>query len=290
MKKGYKEYRVASIFLLVIFAALLFSCEKNNKTSEELPVLPRSEASLAEQNITLYVMTDYGIIQRPYPLSGRSLLGILGITKTYMGYFGEKKAQDVVYIKPENLDKIESKYRENIFNVLRSIFSSDRIRDLEVIFSLDLTNLKKIDGEIYVKPNTCGRIVSVIIDGTWKVKYDEKNKPIISPDGSIEREYIPLPENERRAAEELIQYTIDHRNNSMDSVIVQNIPFDRTKQFAAEDAAYFKRQKIGTILFILVGMVIIGSIISFLFSIRHYKRKRGLNRVADRYDLFSGRE
>jgi len=35
MKKGYKEYHVVGIFLLVIFAVLLFSCEKNNKPSEE---------------------------------------------------------------------------------------------------------------------------------------------------------------------------------------------------------------------------------------------------------------
>ena len=36
MGKIYKEYCVATIFLMVIFAVLLFSCEKkNNKTSEE---------------------------------------------------------------------------------------------------------------------------------------------------------------------------------------------------------------------------------------------------------------
>jgi len=34
MKKGYKEYYVASIFLLVIFAVLLFSCEKNMTGAE----------------------------------------------------------------------------------------------------------------------------------------------------------------------------------------------------------------------------------------------------------------
>jgi len=35
MKKVYKEYRIINIFLLVIFVVLLFSCEKNNKTSDE---------------------------------------------------------------------------------------------------------------------------------------------------------------------------------------------------------------------------------------------------------------
>ena len=34
MKKCYKEYHVANIFSLVIFVVLLFSCERNNKTSE----------------------------------------------------------------------------------------------------------------------------------------------------------------------------------------------------------------------------------------------------------------
>ena len=35
MKKVYKKYRVANVFMLVIFVALLFSCEKNIKTLEE---------------------------------------------------------------------------------------------------------------------------------------------------------------------------------------------------------------------------------------------------------------
>jgi len=41
MKRVYKEYRVAYVFLLVILVILLFSCEKNNKTSAsgELPQL-----------------------------------------------------------------------------------------------------------------------------------------------------------------------------------------------------------------------------------------------------------
>jgi len=314
MKKGYKEYRITNILLLVIFVALLFSCEKNNKTSGEnnglfseqesekmgsdfaydgmtLPfdteipetlehkidplVLIQLSGSETSLDKISHVMTVDGKI---HPAD--SFLGGIIFAFAVEGNTGYSlETNDVFYIKP---DMLASKYREYILRGLQSIFSQDRISDIQVIIKFDVTNLDNVDGKenigdnIYIKlkPNAYGIIVVVNIDGGWKIKYDEKHKLIISPDGSIEREYIPLSTKELELTKTFIQNIIDHGNNSMDSVTVRNIPFDRTKQFAAEDAAYFKRQKIGTILFFLLGLVIIGIIISLIFSIKHYKRKR----------------
>ncbi|MDR2246722.1 MAG: flagellar M-ring protein FliF, partial [Treponema sp.] len=47
--------------------------------------------------------------------------------------------------------------------------------------------------------------VSVNIDGQWKWKYDEKGKPVIMANGSIEREYTPIPPEDLRATQALIQ-------------------------------------------------------------------------------------
>jgi len=319
MKKGYKEYHVSTIFLLVIFATLLFSCEKkNDKITEEennglandeltllyntkiseilgqentMPVmgldkgqLPESETPLTKQNMIPYVMTVDGNIQLADSFSKGAIFALALALEDEAEYSFRR---NVVYIKPESIDKLESKYREYIFNFLRSTFTEDRIRNLEVKLKLDDTNLENIDGEIYIKPNACGIIVSVNIDGRWEFKYDEKHKFIISPDGSREREYIPI--YNLKATQTLIRRIIGYNRNRMDSITIRNIPFDRTKQFAAEDAAYFKQQRTKTILlFSLVGLVLICLIFSLIFSIKHYKRKNGLIRKSDYQNLLFG--
>jgi flagellar M-ring protein FliF len=73
--------------------------------------------------------------------------------------------------------------------------------------------------------------VSVNIDGTWQWKYDEKRNPVILPNGSIEREYTPIPQNELRDVERLIQDAIGYSAERRDSVTVINLKFDRTREF-----------------------------------------------------------
>jgi flagellar M-ring protein FliF len=120
--------------------------------------------------------------------------------------------------------------------------------------------------------------VSVNIDGRWKLKYDEKKNPVVLDDGTIEREYSPVPLEQIRAAQSLIQNAVGYNAARGDSVTVQNIPFDRTAQFGAEDAAYFRQKQIQTtIVIFLVGVVILLiSFIIFRAISREMERRRRL--------------
>ena len=120
--------------------------------------------------------------------------------------------------------------------------------------------------------------VSVNIDGTWKWKYNEKGDPVILPDGSIEREYTPVPQEQLRQAQELVQDAIGFKAERGDSVTVRNIPFDRTKEFGEEDAAYFrKKQMQTTIIVFLSGLtLLLISFIIFRVIAREMERRRRL--------------
>ncbi|GHU21401.1 flagellar M-ring protein FliF [Spirochaetia bacterium] len=95
--------------------------------------------------------------------------------------------------------------------------------------------------------------ISANIDGTWKVRYGEDKKPIIADDGSLEREYTPVPPEVIRQVQSLIQNAIGYNANRGDSVTVTNIPFDRTEQFQSEDSAYHKQQRTQLLLLILLA-------------------------------------
>jgi flagellar M-ring protein FliF len=85
--------------------------------------------------------------------------------------------------------------------------------------------------------------VSVNIDGVWKRKFDSKRNPIITDDGTIEREYIPIPESDLRRVEALVRDAVGYNSARGDSVTVTNLPVDRTLEFSEEDAAYFRKKQ-----------------------------------------------
>jgi flagellar M-ring protein FliF len=137
-------------------------------------------------------------------------------------------------------------------------------------------NSRKIKEER--SPNI-GRItVSVNIDGQWKWKYDEKGDPVLSVDGSIEREYTPIAPEDLTATRELIQNAIGYQGSWGDSVTVQNIRFDRTRQFIEEDTAYFRQKQIQmTVLIFLSGLaILLVSFIVFRLISREMERRRRL--------------
>jgi flagellar M-ring protein FliF len=108
------------------------------------------------------------------------------------------------------------------------------------------------------KPRIDRVTVSVNIDGVWKPKYDEKGNPVILPNNSIEREYTPVDPAVLKDAQSLVQDAIGFSAARGDSVTVRNIPFDRTKQFADEDAAFFRKRNIQNTIFVfLVGLAIL---------------------------------
>ena len=108
------------------------------------------------------------------------------------------------------------------------------------------------------KPRIDRVTVSVNIDGTWSKKYDEKGRPVILPNHSIEREYTPMDPEDLKNTIALVQDAIGFDAKRGDSVTVKNIKFDRTREFAEEDAAYFRQQNIQrTIIFFLIGLAVL---------------------------------
>ncbi len=120
--------------------------------------------------------------------------------------------------------------------------------------------------------------VSVNIDGVWTRKIDDKGRPVLKPDGGIERAYEAIPPADLKAAEALIQNAIGYDRARGDSVTVQNIRFDRTAQFRAEDEEFLRRQQVSQIiLFSLIGLaVLMVSFIVFRLISRELERRRRL--------------
>lgn len=108
-----------------------------------------------------------------------------------------------------------------------------------------------------VSPEMGRRTVSVNIDGQWRKKKDAKGNLIIK-DGQIEREYIPISDEELLKATQAVQDAIGYNALRKDSVSVLNIQFDRMAEFEKENEAYFKaiqRQRI--ILISLAGLALL---------------------------------
>jgi len=120
--------------------------------------------------------------------------------------------------------------------------------------------------------------VSVNIDGTWKLKYDEKRNPIIAEDGSRERVYTPIPPEDLRATQMLIQNAIGYNSARGDMVSVHNIPIDRTREFAEEDAAWFRKKQLETGAMIFLGglAVLLIAFILFRTISKEIERRRRL--------------
>jgi len=119
--------------------------------------------------------------------------------------------------------------------------------------------------------------VSVNIDGTWRRVFDERGNPVVRPDGSIEREYTPLAEADRLAAEALVRNAIGFNLGRGDSVTVQNIAFDRTREFAEEDLAFFRQRQIQTTVMVFlfgIALLLVGFIIFRVIAREMERRKR----------------
>ncbi len=118
--------------------------------------------------------------------------------------------------------------------------------------------------------------VSVNIDGSWRRKYDEKGDLIISPNGAIEREYVPVSAEDLSQATRLVQNAIGYNKTRGDSVSVQNIMYDRTAQFESEDMAYLRSQQTRrTIMMVLAGVAAVLIVFMiFRFISRELERRR----------------
>ena len=119
-------------------------------------------------------------------------------------------------------------------------------RDTSNLTGLSTQSIVKTNEEIgsrktseIVSPEMGRRTVSVNIDGQWRKKKDANGNLIIK-DGQIEREYVPIPDEELQKATQAVQDAIGYSALRNDSVSVLNIQFDRLAEFEKEDEAYFR--------------------------------------------------
>jgi len=119
--------------------------------------------------------------------------------------------------------------------------------------------------------------VSVNIDGVWRKKFDAKGNPVILNDGTIERDYTPIPMEFLRDVDALIRDGIGFDSARLYSVTVRNIPFERAQDFAAEDAAYFRQKQIRTTIIIFIAgltLLLFGFMLIRVISRELERRKR----------------
>jgi len=131
-----------------------------------------------------------------------------------------------------------------------------------------------------VRSPSIGRVtVSVNIDGQWAWKYDDKGRAKITLQGGIERDYTPVPPEELKQAEALVQNAIGYDRARGDAVSVQNIRFDRSAQFKEEDSTWRNQQQVNQIiLWSLVGLALlmVGFIVFRVIS-REFERRRRIS-------------
>ena len=142
---------------------------------------------------------------------------------------------------------------------------------------LDNHELNKREIQEEKSPQIDRVTVSVNIDGVWKMKYDAKGNPIVS-EGALEREYTPVSAEDLRKAESLIRDAIGYNAARGDSVTVTNIQVDRTEEFKAEDAEYFRKKQIQTtVIVFLSGLILLlFGFIMFRMISREMERRRRL--------------
>lgn len=126
-------------------------------------------------------------------------------------------------------------------------------------------------------PSKQRRTVSVNIDGVWKKQHDEKGNLVIE-NGAIKRVYEPIAEQELAKIQQLVRDAVGYDKQRGDSVTVTNIAFDRSAQFEAEDAAFFRSQQTKrTLLLVLVGIaIVLVAFIIFRLISRELERRRRL--------------
>jgi len=135
-----------------------------------------------------------------------------------------------------------------------------------------VTNSEKQPWEI--KRITTG----VAIDGVWRVKYDQKGQVMLNPDGSMQREYTPVADDDLAKAKSLIQGAIGFDRDRGDNVEVQSIQFDRSLQFEKEDSVFRHAMAVRrTIYMVLIGIAaVLLLVVAYRLIAKELERRRRL--------------
>ncbi|MBQ9239285.1 MAG: flagellar M-ring protein FliF [Treponema sp.] len=131
-----------------------------------------------------------------------------------------------------------------------------------------------------ISPNIDRVTVAVNIDGTWTQVLDPKShEPVVDEEtGGLKRTYVPVPREQLEQLVDYVQNAVGYDRSRNYRVTVTNIPFDRSAQFAAEDAAYFRAQqrRLATLLILASVAVILVGFIIFRMVSRELERRRRL--------------
>lgn len=120
--------------------------------------------------------------------------------------------------------------------------------------------------------------VAVAIDGLWKKTYLENGNLSITPEGSIERSYIPVGDDELKISRDLVATAVGFDKGRGDEVTVSHLAFDRSSEHEMEDAEYRRSRQIQqTILFSLIGLAIfVVAAVVFRIVSKEMERRRRL--------------
>jgi flagellar M-ring protein FliF len=118
----------------------------------------------------------------------------------------------------------------------------------------------------------------VAIDGVWKEKYDKSGRVMLNPDGSIQRDYTPVTDDDLAKAKSLIQGAIGFDRDRGDVAEVQTLQFDRTLQFEKEDGVYRKQMAVRrTIYAVLIGLgALLLLVLAYRLIAKELERRRRL--------------
>lgn len=118
----------------------------------------------------------------------------------------------------------------------------------------------------------------VAIDGVWKVKYDQKGQVLLNPDGSMQREYTSVTDDDLQKAKALIQGAVGFDRDRGDNVEVQSIQFDRSRQFEKEDSVFRHAMAVRrTIYMVLIGIgAVLLLVLAYRLIAKEVERRRRL--------------
>ena len=119
---------------------------------------------------------------------------------------------------------------------------------------------------------------SVALDGVWKWRYDAKGNVVLKPDGSIDREYVPVSDEELRSALKLVQDAVGYDRSRNDSVTVSHVPFDHSSEQELENATLRRQIQVRrTIIGVLIGLVSLLAIaVMYRLIAKEVERRRRL--------------
>ena len=119
---------------------------------------------------------------------------------------------------------------------------------------------------------------SVALDGVWRWKYDERGRVVLRPDGSIEREYIPVSDEDLAKALKLVQDAVGFDRARGDSVTVAHLQFDHSSEHDQENDRFRRQIQLRrTIIGVVIGAVAL-LLAAFLYRLisKETERRRRL--------------